>query len=91
MLLRLLIFAALAAFIYRAVKSWQRGTTDRNDKREMPRSDQVDDVMIQDPVCGIYFPRRNAVALRIENQDLHFCSAACRDRYVEEHGRDQAP
>ncbi len=82
MLFRLLIFIILGALVYRAVKSWLGGTGQPgggNTTAQPP--EQVDDVMIKDPVCGTYFPRRNAVVLRRDNRELHFCSTECRDRY----------
>ncbi len=88
MLFRLLIFTILGALIYRAVKSWlgtaeSRGT--ENVTAHPP--EQVDDVMIKDPVCGTYFPRRDAVILRLDDKDRLFCSTECRDRYVTHSSR----
>jgi YHS domain-containing protein len=43
---------------------------------------QIDDVMIKDPLCEAYFARRNAVHLKLNGNDLYFCSKACRDKYI---------
>jgi YHS domain-containing protein len=43
------------------------------------------DELVQDPLCKLYVPRREAVVLREGGEDVFFCSAACRDRYVQ-HG-----
>ncbi len=89
MLLRLLILAVLAALVYRAVKSWLGTVGYRAGGHQTVRPpESVDDVMIQDPVCGTYFARRNAVILRQGNQDHHFCSTACRDRFVAESSKE---
>lgn len=84
MLVRLLIYIVLGVVLYRAMRSWfrQSETTSHAGKGRTP--EQVDDVMIKDPVCGAYFPQRNAVALNGEGQVLYFCSPDCRDRYLAE-------
>jgi uncharacterized protein len=41
--------------------------------------------MVKDPICGIYFPRREGVELRHGGQIYIFCSAVCRDRFLEQH------
>jgi YHS domain-containing protein len=43
---------------------------------------QIDDIMIQDPVCEIYFPRREGFHLNDNGKNLYFCSKECRDRYL---------
>ena len=46
------------------------------------KTGQIDDVMIKDPFCKAYFPKRNAVHLNINAKDLYFCSKECRDKYI---------
>jgi YHS domain-containing protein len=46
---------------------------------------QMDDVMIKDPFCEIYFSKKDGVHLRSDGQDLYFCSKACRDKFLEKH------
>jgi hypothetical protein len=46
------------------------------------KTDQIDDVMIKDPYCEAYFPKRNAVHLNLNAIDLYFCSKECRDKYI---------
>jgi YHS domain-containing protein len=35
----------------------------------------------KDPVCGTFVPTATAVTKNVNGQLLHFCSAACRDKY----------
>jgi YHS domain-containing protein len=35
----------------------------------------------RDPVCGTYIPEATAVKLKVRGETVHFCSAACRDKY----------
>lgn len=45
-------------------------------------NNQLDDLMIKDPVCDVYFPRREGVHLNDHGKDLYFCSKECRDAYL---------
>ena len=79
--MRLLIFLGVIYLAYRAVKSWvSQGTTQRS-VFEKPAG-EIDDVMIKDPFCGIYFPKRDGAHQKLDGEDLYFCSAECRDKYM---------
>jgi uncharacterized protein len=80
---RLLIFFALIVLAYRAAMSWlsrsafqQDGGTKQNSLRH------VDDTMVKDPQCGVYFQQRNGVALTVKGENLYFCSPDCLQRYL---------
>jgi hypothetical protein len=45
-------------------------------------SGQIDDVMIKDPYCEAYFPKRKAVHLNVKGNDFYFFSKECRDNYL---------
>jgi YHS domain-containing protein len=49
---------------------------------------QIDDVMIKDPYCEAYFPRREAVHLQLNGNDYYFCSKDCRDQYIAHQSKD---
>jgi YHS domain-containing protein len=38
--------------------------------------------MVRDPVCGTFVLPDRAVTTADEGRAVHFCSAACRDRYL---------
>jgi len=50
---------------------------------------QIDDVMIKDPYCETYFPKRNAVHLNLDANDLYFCSKECRDKYIASQNQEK--
>jgi YHS domain-containing protein len=79
---RLLLLIVIVYLGYRAVKSWLANTLRPSDQKGR-HNPKIDDVMIKDPVCGIYFPRREGVELQQGGQSYLFCSSACRDRFVE--------
>jgi YHS domain-containing protein len=43
--------------------------------------------LVRDPVCGMHVAEVLAVSLRESGELLHFCSLACRDRYMN--GRER--
>jgi len=43
----------------------------------------VDDVMVKDPFCETYFPQRKAIKGVVKGETLYFCSAACRDKFLD--------
>jgi YHS domain-containing protein len=83
MLIRLLIYGLLVWGIYRIVQSRRHpdGAAARRDGAQAPGP--VDDVMVQDPVCGAYFPRSQAVRADGQGETPLFCSPECRDRYLD--------
>ena len=82
--MRLLIIIAVAYLAYRALKSWmlQNASTKKNVAGET--AGEIDDVMVKDPFCQAYFPKRNGVRLKANGEDLYFCSQECRDKFVAE-------
>lgn len=46
-----------------------------------PPAGQVEE-MVQDPACGTWVPLSQALAARRGRETLHFCSAECRDKYM---------
>ncbi len=85
--MRTLIFILLFYLTYRAVKSWilNNFSIEKNGSGKPPG--QIDDIMVKDPYCEVYFPKRNGVHLRINGQDLYFCSSECKEKYLAEHGK----
>jgi YHS domain-containing protein len=82
--MRLLILAALICLGYRALKA-RIGSGHQNADADLQH---MDDEMIQDPFCGAYFPRKNAVRASVEKKDFLFCSKKCRDAYLSRGEKD---
>jgi len=86
--MRLLILLAVAYLAFRLLRSWLGpGKTTAYNGRGAGR---IDDEMVQDPFCHIYFPRRSAVSLNHNGREVFFCSAHCRDHFLEANGKGQA-
>ena len=83
--MRLLIYIILGYLIYRVVRTFVRQTPQQKVRKTEAPPLQADDVMIQDPQCGIYFARRDGVALTYEGRSLYFCSESCKEKFLAEH------
>ncbi|MFZ0134133.1 MAG: hypothetical protein WAK95_16460 [Desulfobacterales bacterium] len=92
-MLRLLIIVALVYLLYRVFTRWMLGHSPLSGKTVDHRdAGAIDDVMVKDPQCEVYFPKRKAVQARIDGRDHFFCSTECRDRFLENHGQtDREP
>jgi len=39
------------------------------------------EVLVQDPICGTFIPRKEALKIRQDGQDFFFCSEGCLQRF----------
>ena len=77
--MRLLILALLGYLLYRIL----RGVFRTGKKvRETNRATVVDE-MVQDPLCKIYIPKREARRKDIDGQEYFFCSEECYLKFLE--------
>ncbi len=82
--MRLLIFIAIIYIVYRAVKSWMLKNLPAGGRPASDRmTTEIDDVMVKDPYCEVYFPKRKGIQLSVKGEDLYFCSPECRDKFLE--------
>jgi YHS domain-containing protein len=81
-MIRFIILAVVGYLFYRALKSWMFPAPDASKPVADKNIGKIDDVMIKDPYCEAYFPKRNAVHLNFDGKDLYFCSAECKDNYI---------
>ena len=83
--MRLLIFIAIIYIVYKVLKSWMlkhlpaAGGPPDSDRAPA----EIDDVMVKDPYCEVYFPKRKGIQLKVKGEDLYFCSPECRDKFIE--------
>ena len=80
-MIRVIILFIVGYLAYRLLRRWHRGRrlTGRMNGGPVER---IDDVMIKDPQCGTYFPRRDGIVLKSKEGDLLFCCPECRDKYL---------
>ena len=81
-MIKIIVFIAVVYIGFRLLKSWiVKHITFSQTGTNQP-SGEIDDIMIQDPVCQVYFPKRSGVHFKQNDKDLYFCSPECRQRYI---------
>jgi len=85
--MRILIILALIYFAYRAIKSLMLQGGPSKTKVSREAAGEIDDVMVKDPYCEVYFPQRTGVHLNIKGNDLYFCSTECRDKFIAKNSK----
>jgi len=87
--MRLLIFLGLLYLGYRSVKSWMNTVTSSKVATYNNPAAEIDDIMVKDPFCEVYFPKRNGIQIIFEGRELFFCSIECRDKYINLHSQKE--
>jgi hypothetical protein len=80
--MRFIIYLVLLYLGYRALKGWMAKSLPPQQPGGELDARTADDIMLKDPFCGVYFPKHQGVRLVHEGQELHFCSAQCRDGFI---------
>jgi len=83
-LIRLIILAVLVYFGFKAVKRLILSVSDSNRESVENSASGIEDIMVKDPYCQSYFPRRNGIHLHFNGKDLYFCSPECRDNFIKD-------
>ena len=83
-MIKYIILFVVAYVLYRSLKSWMFPTASSSRTVSGKTTTEIDDVMIKDPFCEAYFPKRNGVHLKFDGKDLYFCSNHCKDRYLDD-------
>jgi YHS domain-containing protein len=82
MILRVLIYALLFYGVYRIVKLLMGQGAAKTTGGYGNAPSELENVLIKDPVCGVYFPKGEGVLLRENGKEIYFCSPECRDQYT---------
>ena len=79
-MIRFLILLGIGYFGYKLVRNWIAGNVSRTVTSRS--AGQIDDIMVKDPYCEVYFPKREAIHLQVDGEDFYFCSQECRDNFL---------
>jgi uncharacterized protein len=82
-MIRLIVISGLIYLGYRALKSLTGQSPSPKVSASDRNSRKIDDVMIKDPFCEVYFPKRNGVHHRHNGEDMYFCSENCKAKFIE--------
>lgn len=80
-LIRLILIALAVWWLYKAVRRLLGAERPRPVPHRPPADGEVLDVMVQDPQCGTYLPRQEAIKAVIRGEQHYFCSRECRDDF----------
>jgi YHS domain-containing protein len=82
-MLRIIILLIVGYLLYKGFKSWMNKQMPPDSIKGGGRpSVPVDDVMVKDPQCGVYFPKRDSIRIEKDGEELFFCSTQCRDAFL---------
>jgi YHS domain-containing protein len=42
----------------------------------------VHDVLVEDPICKVFVPKKQAVILQEAGKETYFCSRECREKFI---------
>jgi len=80
--MKLIIYILFVFFVYKISKYLL--TPSVSSKRKVYRNaDAADDLMIKDPVCEVYFLKKDGIFLNFGGKEMFFCSPECRDKFVK--------
>jgi YHS domain-containing protein len=88
--MRFLIYLLLFYLAYRALKGWMAKNLPRQRPDEELDGHSADDIMLKDPFCGVYFPKKEGVRLLHKGQEWYFCSVQCRDSFLSKQKQEKA-
>ena len=71
------------ALLRRLMQRMAQGAAQSQAPVDVP-NDAITRKLVRDPVCGMHIAEVLALPLRQDGELLHFCSTACRDKYVSE-------
>lgn len=80
--MKLLILLIIFYLAYRALKYRIRGNMFSGPKNSTGSERQIDNIMVKDPVCGVYFQKNSGISTRIDGETVCFCSEECKDKYL---------
>ncbi len=88
--MRFILFIALLVFLYFLLKNIfkpsdmsrdKRGRTPYDSRNYKGQAPPITDELVQDPVCGTYCPKREALKYRKGGTTYYFCSEECRRKF----------
>ena len=82
--LRFLILVVLVYIAWRLLrKSFMREKIPAEEPEESKYT-EVQDVLVEDPVCHVLIPEKQALRLRKNKVTYYFCSEKCCDQFIQE-------
>ena len=84
--MRLFLFLVLIFLIYYFLKAASSALTGQpkisRGKNKKHNGHDAWDELVQDPSCGVYIPRREAIRHRVGKKEVFFCSEECKNKFL---------
>jgi YHS domain-containing protein len=79
----LIVVSWSVAILQKIVRRMANGASDAQSQPSVPGA-PANQKLVRDPVCGMHIAEGLAVPLKHGGETLHFCSAECRDKFLDE-------
>lgn len=80
--LKIIIIIVLGYLLYRLYMAGRKKRLAAEAEQQQRGRAAIEDVLVQDPSCGSYVPRGQALRLRSRERDFFFCSEKCRQAFA---------
>ncbi len=81
-MIRILIYILLIYIVYKVFRYLMTPSGSSVTKSD-GETGSFDDIMIKDPVCEVYFPKKDGIYLNNNGNEIYFCSKECRDKFLK--------
>lgn len=78
---RLLLIILLVALAYGVVKAWMALSFISKARSRAKQKSVEGRTMVQDPSCGVYIPKDQAIEGQVGDETHFFCSTECLEKY----------
>ncbi len=82
-MIRFIIIAITSYLGFKLVQKIASQFFSREIPGSRPQPEVAADELVQDPVCKIFVPRRNALKAHKNGEDFFFCSEGCRKKFLK--------
>ena len=82
-MIKLIILLVVGYFLYKAVTPGSAKRPLSENPMTGEKDLQVDDDMVQDPICLTFVPKREALSLDRGEKRYYFCGPQCRDAFID--------
>ena len=88
---KLFIYAVFLYVIYRLLTGGKRKKAGSSSAGQGAGAGNpaIHDQLVEDPVCHIYIPKRQAIVLQDGDTSVFFCSEQCRKMYCDAHATNR--
>ena len=87
--LRLLILGVLLYILYRLLFGGKKRRMKAAAQKGRGGQLAGHDVLVEDPICHTYIPKKQALVVQQDDKSYFFCSEKCRETFLSEKGESE--